>query len=45
MKLKLDENLPESLVSALSVLEHDVDNLRREGLAGQSDPNVWQASQ
>ena len=32
MKLKLDENLPESLVSALSALGHDVDNVRLEGL-------------
>lgn len=45
MKLKLDENLPESLVPALVALGHDVDNVRLEGLAGQSDPNVWQAAQ
>ena len=45
MKLKLDENLPESLVPALSSLGHDVDNVRVEGLVGQSDPNVWQAAQ
>lgn len=45
MKLKLDENLPESLVPALSALGHDVDNVRLEGIAGQSDPNVWQAAQ
>jgi predicted nuclease of predicted toxin-antitoxin system len=32
-------------VAALSALGHDVDNVRVEGLAGQSDPNVWQASQ
>lgn len=45
MRLKLDENLPESLVAALSALGHDVDNVRLEGLVGQSDPNVWQAAQ
>lgn len=45
MKLKLDENLPESLVPALSALGHDVDNVRLEGLVGQSDPNVWRAAQ
>ena len=44
MKLKLDENLPESLVPALSALGHDVDNVRLEGLVGQSDPNVWRAA-
>ncbi len=45
MKLKLDENLPESLVAALSALGHEVDNVRLEGLAGRPDPDVWQAAQ
>ena len=45
MKLKLDENLPESLVTVLASLGHDVDNVRLEGLAGQNDQNVWRASQ
>lgn len=45
MKLKLDENLPESLIAALSALGHDVDNVRLEGLSGQSDPNIWRAAQ
>jgi len=45
VKLKLDENLPESLVQAMSALGHDVDNVRVEGIAGESDPNVWQAAQ
>lgn len=45
MKLKLDENLPESLLSELSALGHDVDNVRLEGLGGQSDPNIWRAAQ
>ena len=45
MKVKLDENLPESLVSALSVLGHDVDTVRFEGLAGLSDPKIWRACQ
>ncbi len=45
MKLKLDENLPESLVPALSALGHDVENVRKEGLGGQNDPNVWKAAQ
>ncbi len=45
MKLKLDENLPESLVSELSALGHDVDNVRIEGLAGKADADIWKASQ
>jgi predicted nuclease of predicted toxin-antitoxin system len=45
MRIKLDENLPESLVGSLSKLGHDVDTVRMEGLAGTSDPNVWQAAQ
>lgn len=45
MKLKLDENLPEALVAELASLGHDVDNVRREGLAGKDDPTVWQAAQ
>jgi len=45
MRLKLDENLPESLVSALAPLGHEVDNVRREGLVGRSDPDIWQAAQ
>jgi predicted nuclease of predicted toxin-antitoxin system len=45
MKLKLDENLPESLVPVLASLGHEVDNVRIEGLAGRNDPDVWQAAQ
>jgi predicted nuclease of predicted toxin-antitoxin system len=45
MKLKLDENLPETLLVALSALKHDVDNVRQEGLVGQNDPNIWRAAQ
>lgn len=45
MKLKLDENLPESLVPTLGVLGHEVDNVRVEGLRGQADEGVWQAAQ
>lgn len=45
MKLKLDENLPESLVGELAALGHDVDNVRLEGLTGQSDPDIWRAAQ
>jgi predicted nuclease of predicted toxin-antitoxin system len=45
MKLKLDENLPESLVATLAALGHDVDNVRQEGLAGRDDSEVWAAAQ
>lgn len=45
MKLKLDENLPESLLESLCALGHDTDNVRVEGLAGQADGTVWQAAQ
>ena len=45
MKIKLDENLPERLVSELSQLGHDVDTTREENLAGQTDERVWHAAQ
>jgi predicted nuclease of predicted toxin-antitoxin system len=45
VKIKLDENLPESLIAELSALGHDVDNVRQEGLAGYGDPDVWAAAQ
>ena len=45
MKLKLDENLPESLLRTLAELGHDVDNVRAEHLTGHADPDVWQATQ
>jgi hypothetical protein len=38
MKIKLDENMPSSLVADLSALGHDVDTAPAEGLAGHSDP-------
>src|SRR5439155_8868557 len=45
MKVKLDENLSESLISELSNLGDDVDNVRGEGLVGRDDIDVWQAAQ
>ncbi len=45
MKVKLDENLPESLLPTLRALAHDVDNVRVEGLSGHADADVWQAAQ
>ena len=45
MKLKLDENLPESLLPTLGALGHEVDSVRTEGLSGQTDADVWKAAQ
>jgi len=45
MRLKLDENLPESLLASLSALGHEVDNVRLQGLVGHPDPSIWQAAQ
>lgn len=44
MNIKLDENLPERLVSTLQALGHDVDTVRSEHLAGRDDDEVWQAA-
>jgi predicted nuclease of predicted toxin-antitoxin system len=45
MKVKLDENLPLRLVSALESLGHDVDTVADEGLSGKPDDDVWLAAQ
>lgn len=45
MRIKLDENLPATLVGILTAAGHDVDTVPDEGLAGRSDPDVWQAAQ
>lgn len=45
MRLKLDENLPKSLVTSLTALGHDVDTVVEEGLKGRSDDEVWEAAQ
>ncbi len=45
MRLKLDENLPESLRVELSALGHDVDTVRGEALVGREDPEVWKGAQ
>ena len=44
MNIKLDENLPQSLVPKLGKLGHDVDTVPDEGLAGRVDDEVWQAA-
>lgn len=45
MKIKLDENLPERLVSVLSDFGHDVDTIRSEQLAGCDADDVWNTAQ
>lgn len=45
MKIKLDENLPDRLVSGLQELGHNVDTIRSEELAGRDDDEVWRAAQ
>lgn len=45
MKIKLDENLPRRLATALRDLGHDVHTLEEEMLAGHSDAEVWHAAQ
>ncbi|MCR4304091.1 MAG: DUF5615 family PIN-like protein [Gallionella sp.] len=43
MKIKLDENLPASLVSVLQGHGHDVDTVPQEHLSGRPDAEIWQA--
>ena len=45
MNIKLDENLPDSLVFKLQALGHDVDTVPSEHLTGRDDNEVWQAAQ
>lgn len=40
MRLKLDENLPDSVIALLRRVDHDVDTARAEGLRGARDPVV-----
>jgi len=45
MRIKLDENLPESLLASLRAPGHAADSVRSEGLAGRADSVVWKAAQ
>jgi hypothetical protein len=45
VKIKLDENMPDRLVSILTELAHDVDTVRGEQLTGRADSDVWSAAQ
>lgn len=40
MRLKLDENLPDTVIAILGQRGHDVDTARAEGLRGADDPAV-----
>jgi predicted nuclease of predicted toxin-antitoxin system len=45
MKIKVDENLPESLARSLCELGHVADTVREENLAGSSDSEIWRIAQ
>ena len=45
MKIKLDENVPASVLPDLVALGHDVDTVPAEGLAGHVDSAVFEAAQ
>ncbi len=45
MRIKLDENLPLSLVGALQQLKHDIETVPAEELTGRPDPEIWRAAQ
>jgi predicted nuclease of predicted toxin-antitoxin system len=45
VKLKLDENLPDSLRPRLQVIGFDVETVLSENLGGRNDAEVWSAAQ
>ena len=45
MKIKLDENLPATLVGILARLGHEADTVVDEGLKGEPDEVIWPAAQ
>jgi predicted nuclease of predicted toxin-antitoxin system len=45
MRIKLDENLPLRLATALKNLGHDVHTAHEEGLAGRMDREIWATAQ
>jgi Domain of unknown function (DUF5615) len=44
MKVKLDENIPDRLVTVLTNGGHDVETVVSEGLKGTPDSEVWSAA-
>jgi len=45
VNVKLDENLPDRLVSTLAELGHEVDTVYVERLNGRIDADVWKGTQ
>jgi len=43
MRLKLDENVPASIIPLFEADGHDVDTVAGEGLVGREDNEVWAA--
>jgi predicted nuclease of predicted toxin-antitoxin system len=41
VRIKLDENIPQSAAAGLSALGHEVHTVGDEGLSGKSDHEVW----
>jgi predicted nuclease of predicted toxin-antitoxin system len=44
VRVKIDENLPESAAKVLRAAGHDADTVKEEGLAGATDPDVMKAA-
>jgi hypothetical protein len=45
MRIKLDENIPSSLVEILASLGHVADTVEDEGIIGKDDGVVWGCAQ
>jgi predicted nuclease of predicted toxin-antitoxin system len=45
MKIKLDENIPQSVVGDLEGIGHDVLSTHQQGMQGISDTELWDAVQ
>jgi predicted nuclease of predicted toxin-antitoxin system len=41
VKVKLDENVPVSVVEALTLLGHDIHTVIGQGLIGRADREIW----
>jgi predicted nuclease of predicted toxin-antitoxin system len=41
VKIKLDENIPVSLVEVLKLLGHDAHTIIGQGLTGRTDREIW----
>ena len=45
MRLKVDENLPKSLVTWFAARGHDAEHVDDENMLGYPDPDIWKAAQ